>query len=377
MNSILNTIKLEGDRTIWTIVFLLLIISVLVVYSVEGLDPTMNHIRNILIGLISMYAVHKLKFKYFSKLSVVGIIISVILLMFVYFIGNEVNGATRWISVGSLSFQPSDFAKIILLVFLSRQISKYRDFLHDWRGFFWYILLPIIIICLLILPSNFSTSALVFINCCFLFFCSKLHYKFLAVIFLFFCLGTFIIYYSAKNIPSFAENLPRSKTWVNRVDAFLYPTADYYIDEGHQLNESKIAIKNGGLFGKGPGKGLQRHFLYAGSSDFIFAITIEQYGILLGGFFPIILYLLFFYRSIIISQRTESVFGSLTVSSLSFALLLQVFINISVNIGILPVTGQTLPLISKGGTSIIFTCIAIGIILSISRNPNDRDYEKA
>ena len=145
MNSILNTIKLEGDRTIWTIVFLLLIISVLVVYSVEGLDPTMNHIRNILIGLIFMYAVHKLKFKYFSKLSLVGIIISIILLIFVYFIGNEVNGATRWISVGSLSFQPSDFAKIILLVFLSRQISKYRDFLHDWRGFFWYILLPAII----------------------------------------------------------------------------------------------------------------------------------------------------------------------------------------------------------------------------------------
>ena len=124
MNSILNTIKLEGDRTIWTIVFLLLIISVLVVYSVEGLDPTMNHLRNILIGLLSMYAVHKLKFKYFSKLSLVGIIISIILLIFVYFIGNEVNGATRWISIGSLSFQPSDFAKIILLVSTPNRSKK-------------------------------------------------------------------------------------------------------------------------------------------------------------------------------------------------------------------------------------------------------------
>ena len=171
--------------------------------------------------------------------------------------------------------------------------------------------------------------------------------------------------------------MPRSVTWVNRIDAFISPSEDHVKDEGHQLNESKIAIKNGGILGKGPGKGIQRHFLYASSSDFVYAITVEQYGILLGGFFPIFLYLLLFYRSIIISQKTESVFGSLTVASLSFALLLQAVINMGVNVGMFPVTGQTLPLISKGGTSIIFTCVAIGIILSVSRDSNDREYEKA
>ena len=370
-------IQLLGDRTIWTVVFLFLIISLLVVYSVEGIGPTVSHLRNIFIGLVLMYLVHKLKFKYFSKLSLVGIIMSVLLLIFVYFIGNEINGATRWISIGSLSFQPSDFAKMILLVFLSRQISKYRDFLHDWKGFFWYLLSPIMIVCLLILPSNFSTAALVFINCFFLMIFAKIHSKFLLSIVGSGFLIAGGIYFSGKYSESFKEHVPRSITWVNRIDSFLSPDNDYNINEGYQLNESKIAIKTGGFFGKGPGKGVQRHFLYAGSSDFIFAIMIEQYGIILGGLFPIFLYLIFFYRAIIISQRTESFFGSLMVASLSFALVFQALVNMSVNVGLFPVTGQTLPLISKGGTSIIFTCIAIGIILSVSRNSNDRNYDTA
>ena len=135
-----------------------------------------------------------------------------------------------------------------------------------------------------------------------------------------------------------------------------------------QQNEAKIAIKNGGLFGEGPGKGVQQHFVYAGESDFVYVLTIEQYGIIFGGLLPMFLYLLFFYRSIVISRRTSSVFGSLTIASLSFAFILQAAVNMAVNVGLIPVTGQTLPLISKGGTSIIFTCIAIGIILSISKD---------
>ena len=189
--------------------------------------------------------------------------------------------------------------------------------------------------------------------------------------------GVGTLYFASKYIPSFQQYMPRSATWVNRIDGYFSPKNDHLIDKGHQLNESKIAIKNGGLLGKGPGKGIQRHFLYAGSSDFVYAITIEQYGILLGGVFPMFLYLLLFYRSILIYQKTESVFGSLMVASLSFAFIFQAVINMGVNVGIFPVTGQTLPLISKGGTSIIFSCIAIGIILSVSRNSKDRDYEKA
>ena len=377
MLNLSKNIKLEGDKTIWTVVFLLLIISILVVYSVEGLYSTKSHVRNILIGLASMYAVHKLKFKYFSKLSVVGIIISIFLLVFVYFIGMEINGAKRWISLGSLSFQPSDLAKVVVLVFMSRQISKHRNKINNWKGFCWKILLPLLIICALILPSNFSTSILVFINGFVLMIFARLKLKFLLHIITIGIFGISMVYFAGKYIPSFQQYMPRSVTWVNRIDGYFSPTNDHLIDKGHQLNESKIAIKNGGLLGKGPGKGIQRHFLYAGSSDFVYAITIEQYGILLEEFFPIFLYLLLFYRSILIYQKTESVFGSLMVASLSFAFIFQAVINMGVNVGIFPVTGQTLPLISKGGTSIIFSCISIGIILSVSRNSKDRDYEKA
>ena len=377
MSNFSKYIKLEGDKTIWTVVILLLLASVVVVSSVEGLSATTSHIRNIIMGLFVMYGVHKLKFKYFSKLSVVGIVISVFLLLFVLFLGPEINGAKRWVSMGGFSFQPSDFAKIMLLVFMSRQISKYRNYLKDWKRFTFYLLFPLVIISLLILPSNFSTAALVFVNGFVLMVFAKIKYQYLLSIIAISIFGISVIYFGGKYVPIVKEIVPRSETWVSRIDGFLYPSENHNKKEGYQLNESKIAIKNGGLFGKGPGKGVQRHFLYAGSSDFIYAITVEQYGLIFGGIFPMLLYLILFYRSIIISQRTESVFGSLMVSSLSFALILQAAVNMAVNVGLFPVTGQTLPLISKGGTSIIFTCIAIGIILSVSRNPEDRDYEKA
>ena len=377
MSIFLKYIKVEGDKTIWTVVILLLFASVLVVASVEGISATKSHIRNIIMGLLVMYAVHKLKFKYFSKLSVVGIVVSIFLLLFVLVLGTEINGAKRWVSMGGLSFQPSDFAKIMLLIFMSRQISKYRSYLKDWKGFIWYLLAPLVIICVLILPSNFSTSALVFFNGLMLMLFAKIHYKFLLSIIAISIFGISVIYFGGKYVPIVKEIVPRSATWVSRIDGFLDPSVNHNKNEGHQLNESKIAIKNGGFFGKGPGKGIQRHFLYAGSSDFIYAITVEQYGLILGGIFPMLLYLIIFYRSIIISHRTESVFGSLMVASLSFALIFQAAVNMAVNVGLFPVTGQTLPLISKGGTSIIFTCIAVGIILSVSRNPEDRDYEKA
>lgn len=370
-------IKVEGDKTIWTVVILLLFASVLVVVSVEGISATKSHIRNIIMGLLVMYAVHKLKFKYFSKLSIVGIVVSIFLLLFVLVLGPEINGAKRWVSMGGLSFQPSDFAKIMLLIFMSRQISKYRSSLKDWKGFIWYLLAPLVIICVLILPSNFSTSALVFFNGLMLMLFAKIHYRFLLSIIAISIFGISVIYFGGKYVPIVKEIVPRSETWVSRIDGFLDPSENHNKNKGHQLNESKIAIKNGGFFGKGPGKGVQRHFLYAGSSDFIYAITVEQYGLILGGIFPMLLYLIIFYRSIIISHRTESVFGSLMVASLSFALIFQAAVNMAVNVGLFPVTGQTLPLISKGGTSIIFTCIAVGIILSVSRNPEDRDYEKA
>jgi len=377
MSFLSKYINLEGDKTIWGIVFSLLVLSVLMVFSIEGQSVLLKHIRNIIIALIVMYAVHKLKFKYFSKLSVVAVLASVVLLIVVYFIGSEINGAKRWISLGGLSFQPSDLAKIAILVFLARQISKYRDYLEDFKGVFWYLLAPLLVICFLILPSNFSTAALMFFNGIVLMIIGKIRAKFILSILAFALGGVSLIYIGGKYVKPFQEMMPRSVTWASRIDGFITQSENNVMNEGHQLNQAKIAIQNGGIFGKGPGKGIQRHFLYAGSSDFIYAIMIEQYGLIIGGLAPIFLYLLFFYRSVIISGNSESVFGTLLVAGLSFALVFQAISNMAVNVGLFPVTGQTLPLISKGGTSIIFTCMAIGIILSVSRNTKDRDYEKA
>ena len=307
MYSLLKYIKLEGDKTIWTIVFALLTVSVLVVYSVEDLSATTSHIRNIFIGIVTMYMVHKLKFKYFSKLSVVTVLMSIVLLIVVFLIGSEINGAKRWLNIGGgLSFQPSDLAKISILVLMCRQISKFRDYLHDWKGFIWYLFGPLVIVCLLILPSNFSTSALVFFNGFVLMILAKIHYKFLLSIVGVVLFMVSIVYLGGKYIPLVQKTVPRSVTWISRIDSFISPSENHHKDEGYQINESKIAIKNGGLLGKGPGKGVQRHFLYAGSSDFVYALTIEQYGIVFGGLLPMFLYLLLFDRSIIISRRTES-----------------------------------------------------------------------
>ena len=377
MSFLSKYINLEGDKTIWGIVFSLLVLSVLMVFSIEGQSVLLKHIRNIIIALIVMYAVHKLKFKYFSKLSVVAVLASVVLLIVVYFIGSEINGAKRWISLGGLSFQPSDLSKIAILVFLARQISKYRDYLEDFKGVFWYLLAPLLVICFLILPSNFSTAALLFFNGIVLMIIGKIRAKFILSILAFALGGVSLIYIGGKYVEPFQKMMPRSVTWASRIDGFITQSENNVMNEGHQLNQAKIAIQNGGIFGKGPGKGIQRHFLYAGSSDFIYAIMIEQYGLIIGGLAPIFLYLLFFYRSVIISGNSESVFGTLLVAGLSFALVFQAIGNMAVNVGLFPVTGQTLPLISKGGTSIIFTCMAIGIILSVSRNTKDRDYEKA
>ncbi len=375
MDYLLNKLKLEGDKTIWTIVFLLTIISILVVYSIEGIAPTILHFRNISLGLFCMYYVHKLKFKYFSKLSLVSMVLSVLLLIFVYLLGREINGAARWIVLGGLSFQPSDFSKLALLVFISRQISKYRDYLHDWKGVIWYILAPTSLICFLILPSNFSTSALIFFYVIVLMFFARIHYKFMFVVMIIAISSSSLIYLSGKYIPGFQDAVPRSSTWVSRIDTYLSPNDKDNQDQLYQINQAQALTIDGGILGKGPGKTHEEvKLMYAAESDFVIAPIINQYGSI-GVVVLLFLYLLFFYRSIIITQNTDSMFGTLMVSSLSFSILIQAMINIVMPLRILPVTGQNLPLISKGGTSIIFTCIAIGIILSVSRDSKDRDYE--
>ncbi len=375
MDTVLRNIKLEGDRTIWVVVFFLCIFSVIVVYSAVGIDDIFSHLLKLSIGIGGMYVIHKLKFKYFSRLGVLGFWFSIALLILVMVIGVSINGASRWLSISGQRFQPSDIAKLSIILYTARQLSKQRNFLGEFKGVIWYILMPVLLICLLILPANFSTAALVFVNGLVLMFIAKINLKYILGIVGIALFGGLLLYGTAKYVPLMGEIMPRSKTWVNRIDGFFSPSENYNLDEGHQSYQAKIAIHNGGIFGQGPGKSVQRYFLYSSHSDFIYAIMVEEYGMIIGAFLPILLYMILFFRSVKIANRSESQFGGLIASGLAFSLVFQAMINMAVAVGIMPVTGQTLPLISMGGTSILFTCITIGIILSVSRDSTDRNYE--
>jgi len=376
MSSWVRNINLEGDRTIWGVVLALSLSSILVVYSTAGWYFLFSHIFKLLLGLFAMYIVHKIKFKYFSKLGQLGFLFSLSLLVLVLLIGVSVNGASRWLQIANLQFQPSDVAKLAILVYMARQISKQRDSLHDFKELFWYVLGPLILVCVLILPNNFSTAALVFINGLVLMFVGKIRIKFIALIIGFAFVGALTLYATAKFTPLGTKIMPRSATWISRIDSFFIDNEGDEQTKDFQQTQALVAIQNGGMTGVGPGKSTQRNILPYSSSDFIYAIIIEEYG-LLGGVLALLFYLILMFRAIRIALRVESVFGSLLATGLMFSLVFQALINMLVSVEVLPVTGQTLPLISMGGTSIVFSCIAIGIVLSVSRDARDRNYEKA
>jgi len=375
MSSWIKNINLEGDRTIWGVVLALSLSSILVVYSTAGWHFLFSHISKLLLGLFAMYVVHKIKFKYFSKLGQLGFLFSLFLLVLVLLIGVSVNGASRWLQIAGQQFQPSDVAKLAILVYMARQISKQRDYLHDFKELFWYVLGPLLLVCILILPNNFSTSALVFINGLVMMFVGKIRVKFIVAIIGFAFVGALAIYASAKFTPLGTKIMPRSATWVSRIDSFFIDDEGDEQSKDFQQTQALVAIQNGGLTGLGPGKSTQRNILPYSSSDFIYAIIIEEYG-LFGGVLALLFYLILMFRAIRIALRVESVFGSLLTTGLMFSLVFQALINMLVSVEVLPVTGQTLPLISMGGTSIVFSCIAIGIVLSVSRDSSDRKYEK-
>jgi cell division protein FtsW len=376
LNSWIKNINLEGDRTIWGLVLALSLFSILVVYSTAGWYFLFNHIIKLLLGLLAMYVVHKIKFKYFSKLGQLAYLLSLGLLILVFIIGVSVNGASRWLQIAGQQFQPSDVAKLAILIYMARQLSKQRDYLDNLKDLVWYVLGPLLLVCALILPNNFSTAALVFINGLVLMFVGKIRIKFIAGIIGVAFVGAIAIYASAKYTSFGTKIMPRSATWVSRIDSFFIDVEGDEQTKDYQQTQALIAIKNGKIFGQGPGKSTQRSILPYSSSDFIYAIIIEEYG-LFGGVMALLFYLILLFRAIRISLRIESVFGSLLVVGLMFSLVFQAIINMLVSVAVLPVTGQTLPLISLGGTSIVFTCIAIGIVLSISRDSTDRSYEKA
>ena len=378
MTKFLKNIHLRGDKVIWIVVFALSIFSVLLVYSTAGWNFLFNHLIKLFIGLFFLYQVHKIKFKYFAKIGVLGFFISIVLLILVFIMGVTVNGASRWLSIAGFQFQPSDIAKLSILLFMARQLSKYRFEIKNFKYLLFYVIFPLFVICALILPNNFSTSALIFLNGLVLMYVAKVKMKYLSTIIGVGVLGASLIYIVAKTNPEFVNQfMPRSSTWVSRIDSYFNDEKKQELNQDYQQQQALVAIYNGGFSGKGPGKSTQRNLLPYSSSDFIFAIMVEEYGLVVGALLPILLYLILFYRSLRIASKITSVFGGLLCVGLMFSLVFQAFINMLVSVGVLPVTGQTLPLISMGGTSILFTCITVGIILSVSNDTTDREYETA
>ena len=378
MKAFIININVEGDKVIWAIVLALSIFSVLVVYSTAGWKFLFSHLIKLSIGLFFLYQVHKIKFKYFAKIGVLGFVVSIILLILVFIMGVTVNGASRWLSIAGFQFQPSDIAKLSILLFMARQLSKYRNEIKDFKKLFLYVLAPLIVICALILPNNFSTSALIFLNGLVLMYVGRVKIKYIASIIGIGFIGALLIYGFAKTYPQSTNKImPRSTTWVNRIDSYISTEKKQELDQDYQQQQALVAIYNGGFSGVGPGKSTQRNILPYSSSDFIFAIMVEEYGFIIGAVIPILFYLILFYRALRIAIKITSVFGGLLCVGLMFSLVFQAFINMLVSVGFLPVTGQTLPLISMGGTSILFTCITVGIILSVSNDTSDRQYETA
>ena len=378
MKAFIKNINLEGDKVIWAIVLALSIFSILVVYSTAGWKFLFSHLIKLSIGLFFLYQVHKIKFKYFAKIGVLGFVVSIILLILVFIMGVTINGASRWLSIAGFQFQPSDIAKLSILLFMARQLSKYRNEIKDFTKLFLYVLAPLIVICALILPNNFSTSALIFLNGLVLMYVGRVKIKYIASIIGIGFIGALLIYGFAKTYPQSTNKImPRSTTWVNRIDSYISTEKKQELDQDYQQQQALVAIYNGGFSGVGPGKSTQRNILPYSSSDFIFAIMVEEYGFIIGAVMPILFYLILFYRALRIAIKITSVFGGLLCVGLMFSLVFQAFINMLVSVGFLPVTGQTLPLISMGGTSILFTCITVGIILSVSNDTSDRQYETA
>jgi cell division protein FtsW len=375
VSAFINT-HLKGDLIIWTVVFLLSIISILAVYSSTGTLAykyqagntsyyMLKHMVIIFMGIGLMYLAHLIKYTYYSRIAQIALYIAIPLLLFTLITGTNIHSASRWITVPGLgmTFQTSDFAKLALIMYIARLLSKKQDNIKDFKEAFLPIMIPVIIVCGLILPANLSTSVLLFATCFVLMFIGRINLKYLGMLVV---AGVVVLTQFIIIAPRVTDS-SRVKTWINRIENFTNGDKSTASQEGnYQSEQAKISIATGGVFGKAPGKSVQRNFLPHPYSDFIYAIIIEEYG-LVGGVVVILLYLILLFRSIRIASKTENIFGSLLAVGCCFSLIFQAMINMGVAVNLLPVTGQALPLVSMGGTSVWFTSIAIGIILSVSK----------
>lgn len=377
----------QGDKVIWVVVAILTFISLLTVYSASesvanrsyngnNAFVLLRHAVMLLLGLACMFGASRINYKKYSRLLLLLFWIAIPLLIYTLFFGKNLNHAQRVIGIAGVTFQTSDLAKIALIGFLARVLTLRRDELNDFKELGIRVMLPILVIVGLIFPENFSTAAMLFATCIVMMFLSKVKMKYI-----FGFIGIIMLAGGIFMLVSFAfakDN--RSATWVNRIERF-FGSSEVESDDtaNFQVMQSKIAVAGGGLIGKSPGKSTQRNVLPHPYSDFIYAIILEEYG-LIGGVFVLALYLILLYRATRIILRAPQSFGGLLAMGLAFSLVMQAMVNMGVAVGLFPVTGQPLPFISMGGTSLLFTGISIGIIISVTReinkaNNDERDAE--
>lgn len=374
MQEIFKNIK--GDRLIWAIAALLAILSFLPVYSAAsnlaytgGDGNTFNyfvkHFVHLFLGFSIMYGIHKIPYRYFRGLSMVMMPVIVVLLLITMFQtspSENLDNAKRWISVPfvGFTFQPSTLAAVVLMVYVARYLSKIAEKQVTFKESILPLWLPVFFVLALILPANLSTAAIIFTMVLALIFLGGYPLKYLSIILITGAAALAIFVLVAKAFPDAMPN--RVDTWMSRISNFSNgedTEADY------QIEKAKIAIASGGIQGVGPGKSTQKNFLPQSSSDFIYAIIIEEYG-LIGALVLMVLYLMLLFRIVIVSHKADTIFGKLLVVGVGLPIIFQALINMAVAVELFPVTGQTLPLISSGGTSLWMTCLAIGIILSVS-----------
>jgi cell division protein FtsW len=362
---------IKGDRVIWMVVVILSLLSLLAVYSSTGtlaykyqegntVYYLVKHLIILVLGFILMYLAHKVKYTYYSRIFQVALYIAIPLLIITLFFGKDVNEAKRALPLPfGLTFQASDLAKLTLIIYLARILTKKQDALHDFKSLFLPVMLPIILVCGLILPSNLSTAVMLLLTSLVLLFIGRV--RFLNLLrFVGIAVGALVLFICVLLLLP-KERQGRLETWQHRIETFSGNG-----EEEDQVTQSKIAVASGGIFGKMPGNSTQRNFLSHPYSDFIFAIVLEEYG-LIGGAFVVLLYMILLFRAVRIVTKIPRTFGAFLTIGVAFSLVFQALINMGVAVDLLPVTGQPLPLVSMGGTSIWFTSLSIGIILSVSK----------
>ena len=380
MQTLFSNIK--GDRLIWAIAALLAIFSFLPVYSaasnlayVSGDGDTFNyfvkHFLHLFLGFAIIYGVHKIPYHYFRGLSMIALPIVVVLLLITMAQGTTIGGAnaSRWIRVPlvGVTFQTSTLAAVVLMTYVARYLSTIESKLVSFKETLLPLWLPVFLIIGLILPANFSTAAIIFAMVVLLVFIGGYPFRYLAIILTTGLLLLSLFVLSAKAFPDVFPN--RVDTWISRVASFVDKTDK---DADYQIIKAKTAIASGGITGLGPGKSVQKNFLPQSSSDFIYAIIVEEFG-LLGALVVMVVYLLLLFRLVVVAHKSSSMFAKLLVIGVGLPVVFQALVNMAVAVELFPVTGQTLPLISSGGTSIWMTCLALGIVLSVSAK---REVEK-